>query len=170
MDSLKGKLLISSAGLYDDSFRHTVVLVGEHDAQGAVGVILNRPLEVTVEDAIPALGELGRRLFEGGPVDMDQAVILAQGPNVNLPVFDDVGFITGEVPDGIRRVRVFLGHAGWGPGQLDAEVAADAWILEDADEGDIFTDSPDTLWPDLLKRKGPPYDLMARIPFDPTMN
>ncbi len=180
MDSLKGQFLISSGGLYDSSFRHTVVLVGEHDATGAVGVILNRPMEITVEEAVPPLGELvepGTPLFEGGPVGMDQVVLLVDLPVpgvIDIPIFGDVGFLTGKVPAEVRpqlrRVRVFIGHAGWGPGQLEAEMAEDAWILEDANARDAFTGKPDNLWHDLLKRKGPPYDQMARVPFDPSMN
>lgn len=180
MDSLKGQLLISGGGLFDPNFRHTVVLIGAHDEDGAVGVVLNRPLDVTVAAAVPTLAglvETGATLFEGGPVEPQQAVLLAEVavPGlVDVPVFGSVGFLTGEVPADVRsnllRGRVFLGHAGWGPGQLEAEMEHDAWILEAATEDDVFTDAPDTLWSRILKRKGPPYDAMARIPFDPSMN
>lgn len=180
MTSLKGRLLISGGGLYDDNFRHTVVLIGEHDAAGAVGVVLNRPLELTVEGAVPALAELvdpGEWLFQGGPVEPEQAVLLAelaQPGVVDVPVFGSVGFLTGAIPSDVRpdvrRARVFVGHAGWGPGQLEAELESDSWILEDATEDDVFTRSPDDLWRQLLERKGPPYSTMARIPFDPSTN
>lgn len=148
MQSLKGKLLISGGGLYDPNFRHTVVLIGEHDARGAVGVVLNRPMDTTVADAVPTLAALvasGEPLFDGGPVEPQQAVLL-------------------------RRARVFLGHAGWGPGQLEAEMEADSWIIEDPTADDAFTTSPEGLWRRVLERKGPPWTDIARIPFDPTMN
>jgi putative transcriptional regulator len=180
MESLKGQLLISAGGLYDPNFRHTVVLVGEHDASGAVGVILNRPLETTVADAVPTLAELvapGDPLFEGGPVEPAQAVVLAEvAPplTVDVPVFGSLGFLTGEVPADVRpfvrRARVFLGHAGWGPGQLEAEMESDSWILEEATADDPFSPKPDELWRSVLRRKGPPYDRIARIPFDPSAN
>ena len=180
MDSLKGHLLISSGGLFDANFRHTVVLVGAHDAQGAVGVILNREREVTVAQAIPLLAELtgaGESLFEGGPVAPREAVLLVESRNpsiLDVPVFDGVGFLTGDVPTGvraaIRRARVFLGHAGWGPGQLDAEVAAGSWILEPARAEDVFAKEPGGLWRRLLERKGPPFAALAKIPFDPSTN
>ena len=180
MESLKGQLLISSGGLYDPNFRHTVVLVGEHDGTGAVGVVLNRPLDATVEAAVPTLADLvvaGDSVFGGGPVATDQAVLLAEVPIpgfVDVPVFGSVGFLTGEIPADIRpsieRARVYVGHSGWGPGQLEAEMAADSWILEDATADDVFTASPDALWHRLLERKGPPYDQIAKIPFDPSMN
>jgi putative transcriptional regulator len=178
--SLKGQLLIAGGRLYDDDFRHTVVLIGSHDQTGAVGVILNRPLDVAVGQVIPALAELagpGATLYGGGPVQSEQAVLLidsAEAGLLDVPVFGDVGFMTGDVsPDvraALRRARVFVGHAGWGPGQLEAELAADAWIVEPASVEDVFTTQPATLWRRLLQRKGPPFDAMARIPFDPRMN
>jgi putative transcriptional regulator len=180
MESLKGKLLISGGGLYDPNFRHTVVLIGEHDAMGAVGVVLNRPMETTVAKAVPALAELvdpGEPLFEGGPVAPDHAVLLLEvAPPVqpDVTIFGNVGFFTGEVSGDVKpfvqRARVFLGHAGWGPGQLEAEMEEGAWIVEDPAPDDPFTPSPDSLWSRILKRKGPPFDKLARIPFDPSMN
>jgi putative transcriptional regulator len=180
VESLKGRLLISGGGLYDPNFRHTVVLLGEHDADGAVGVVLNRPLDTAVEDAVPALAGLvrpGDALFQGGPVEPDQAVLLAEVADpglLDVPVLETVGFLTGEIPAEVRpdvlRARVFVGHSGWGPGQLEAEMAAESWIPGDATPDDIFTASPDGLWRRVLERKGPPYTTVARIPFDPSMN
>jgi putative transcriptional regulator len=180
VESLKGKLLISAGGLFDPNFRHTVVLLAEHNEDGAVGVILTRPLETRVGQAVPPLADLvppDAQLFEGGPVEPKQAVLLVEVDDLellDLPVFGTVGILTGEVSDDIRpavrRARLFVGHAGWGPGQLEAELEGDAWIVEDAREDDVFTDSPKALWRRVLERKGPPYTTMARIPFDPSMN
>ena len=180
MESLKGQLLISGGGLFDPNFRHTVVLIGEHDAWGAVGVVLSRPTDVSVEEAVPTLADLvepGARVFRGGPVEPAQAVLLADVgvPGVvDVPVFGSVGFLTGDVPAeiraAVRRARVFVGHAGWGPGQLETELEADSWVVEPATEDDVFTPDPDSLWRRVLRRKGPPYDTVARIPFDPSTN
>lgn len=180
MESLRGRLLISGGGLFDPSFRHTVVLVGEHGPEGAVGVVLNRPLELTVEEAVPALSELtapGESLFEGGPVEPHQAVLLvdvADPALLDVPVFGSVGFLTGEVPaelrPRVRRARVYVGHAGWAPGQLEAELEGGAWILDPATADDVFTPDPDALWRRVLERKGPDYAGLARIPYDPSMN
>lgn len=178
--NLKGQLLISAGGLYDPNFRHTVVLIGEHGQEGAVGVVLTRPLELTVEQAVPMLADLvepGERLFQGGPVEPNQAVLLAEVADpslVDVPVFGSVGFLTDEVPSdvrpAVRRARVFVGHAGWGPGQLEAELEGDSWIIEEATEEDVFTSSPEALWRRVLERKGPPYTTLARMPFDPKTN
>jgi putative transcriptional regulator len=180
VDTLKGQLLISGGKLYDPNFRHTVVLVGEHGAWGAVGVVLNRPLDVTVEEAVPTLASLvdsGASLFQGGPVELSQAVLLAEmaPPGlVDVPVFGSVGFLTGDIPSeirsSVRRARVYVGHSGWGPGQLEAELESDSWIVEPATEEDVFTRSPDALWRRVLERKGPEYARLARTPFDPSMN
>ena len=180
MESLQGKLLISGGGLFDPNFRHTVVLIARHDEEGAVGVILNRRMDVTVADAVPPLAGLvepGDPLFEGGPVQPEQPVLLVETafPGlVDVPVFGSIGFLTGDVPEDVRpavlRARVFAGHAGWGPGQLEAELEGDAWIVEQAAPDDVFTDSPESLWRRVLERKGPRYAAVARIPFDPSMN
>lgn len=180
MKSLRGQLLISSGSLFDPNFRHTVVLVGEHNAEGALGVVLNRALDVTVVDAVPPLGALvgpGECIFEGGPVQPSSPVLLAEfahPESADLLVFGSVGFLVGEVPaevrHGILRARVYAGYSGWGPGQLEQEMKEGAWILEPALEEDVFTDAPDMLWSRVLVRKGPEYWRLSRMPFDPSMN
>ena len=180
MENLRGSLLISSGALYDPNFRHTVVLIGEHGADGAVGIVLNRALSVTVEAAVPSLAHLtspGAVLFEGGPVEPDKPVLLAEfaDPDApDIPVVGSVGFlVTGispEVERSIDRARVFAGYSGWGPGQLEAEMARGSWILEPARPDDVFTDQPDLLWSRVLERKGPEYRQLSRMPFDPSMN
>jgi putative transcriptional regulator len=180
MSPLTAQLLISSAGLHDPNFRHTVVLIGAHDDEGAVGVILNRPTEFLVADAVPPLADLtgpDAPLFEGGPVQPTQPVVLAQleGPaRTDRPVFDNIGFLTGEIDEAIRpsvvQTRVFAGHSGWGAGQLEAEVEANAWIVEPALPEDVFTDEPESLWKRVLERKGGHYRHIAMVPKDPRVN
>jgi len=180
MESLRGRLLISSGGLFDPNFRHTVVLVGEHNEAGALGVVLNRPLDVTVHDAVPALSPFvtpEEPLFQGGPVQPSSAVLLAEVAHPELAdilVFGSIGFLIGEIPEDVRpgvlRARVFLGYSGWGPGQLEAEMAQSSWIIEPAREEDVFTDAPELLWSRVLERKGPEYRRLSRMPFDPSMN
>jgi len=180
MESLRGRLLISSGGLYDPNFRHTVVLVGEHNSDGALGVVLNRALDVLVREALPMLGDWvppGEPLFQGGPVQPMNPVLIAEldRPDLaDLPVFGSVGFLVGALSEDVRpsilRARVFAGYSGWAPGQLEAEMADDSWIVEPAREDDVFTDAPDLLWSRVLERKGPAYRRLSRMPYDPSMN
>lgn len=180
MPSLDPQLLISAHGLYDPNFRHTVVLLGGHDEEGAFGVILNHPTEFAVADVFPPLAVLAgddAKVFRGGPVQPAQPVMLAElrdSTSSGVPVFGKIGFLTGEVPASLRasivRARVFAGYSGWGPGQLEAELAEDAWILEPARESDVFDPEPHSLWRRILERKGPEYRQIAMMPFDPRVN
>ena len=180
MKSLRGNMLISGGGLYDPNFRHTVVLIGEHNEDGALGVVLNRALDVTVQDAVPVLGDLvapGEWLYEGGPVRPSSPILLAEflhPERADLSVFDAVGFLTGDVSPEVRpdlvQARIYAGYSGWAPGQLEAELADDTWIVEPARVDDVFTDEPDLLWSRVLARKGPEFREISRTPYDPTMN
>lgn len=180
MNSLRGSLLISSGGLYDPNFRHTVVLIGEHNHDGALGVVLNRSLDVSVAEAVPPLAGLvpeGEALFQGGPVQPRSPILLARFARpelADLLVFGSIGFLTGAVPveaaSDIVRARVYAGYSGWGPGQLEAEMEQDSWIVDPAGEEDVFTDEPDLLWHRVLERKGPEYRQLSKMPYDPSMN
>src|SRR5581483_6006078 len=168
MTSLQGKLLVSSPALVDPNFRKTVVLVAHHDDEGAIGLVLSRPSSVPASDAVPALDGLpggADPVFVGGQVQPEAFMALAEFDDVNdaaAPIFGDVGFVpAGEEPDGlapvvqlsIRRVRLFAGYAGWGPGQLEAELEEPSWIVVDAESDDPFADDPDDLWRTVLHRK-----------------
>jgi putative transcriptional regulator len=180
VDQLTGHLLLSNATLFDPHFRRTVVLVGHHDEEGAVGVVLNRSLGVAVDEAVPPLADLvepGDELFEGGPVQTDAAVVVAEFTDLSragLVAFGNVGFLPEEADlderDAITRARVFAGYSGWGPGQLEEELAEDAWLLTPATAGDVFTDDPDRLWERVVARLGPAYALLRTMPADPAMN
>ncbi len=179
MESLQGQLLISGGRLFDLNFRQTVLLIVQHDDDGAMGIVLNRPMEVTVAEAVPPLADLvkpGELLFQGGPVQPSQVILVAELTDASLAdvlAFGSVGLITGDVsPDiqsDILRARVFAGYAGWSPGQLESEME-DSWIVDPATADDVFTAEPKLLWRHVVERKGPAYRNLARIPFDPTLN
>jgi putative transcriptional regulator len=181
MSSLRGQLLVASPALHDPNFARTVVLIAEHDENGAMGIVLNRAAELPVADAAPVLSDIvepGALVHEGGPVQPTSVVILAQFEDPEqaaVPVLSDVGFVAGDtdfdaLADELLRARVFAGLAGWGPGQLEAELERDDWILEPARPDDVFTDEPDALWSAVLDRKGGSFALVARMPDDPSLN
>jgi putative transcriptional regulator len=180
-DSLKGQLLIAAPALLDPNFRRTVVLLLEHQEEGAVGVVLNRPSPVAASDALPNHAPLfgdGEPVFAGGPVQPAAAIALAEfgdPTSTPSPVLASIGVADLETEPGslatqVARVRIFAGYAGWGAGQLDAELAEDAWFTEPALPGDVFTDRPDRLWSSVLERKGGAFRLIARMPEDPSVN
>ena len=180
VQSLKGQLLIAGPSLVDPNFRRTVVLVGEHSEDGALGVVLNRASESTVEDAVPELANVvdgEEAIHVGGPVQPSAIVVLAEFSNAEdarALVLGSVGFLPSEVDPlelgELRRARVFAGYAGWGPGQLDEELAEGSWIVEQALPEDVFTLEPDALWSAVLQRKGGPFGVLALMPPDPSRN
>jgi putative transcriptional regulator len=181
VESARGQLLIAGPALLDPNFWRTVVLVVEHSEEGALGLVLNRPSETVVGDAVPQLEELvdlEDQLYIGGPVQPSAVIVLAQFEDPDdaaLIAFDDVGVLgTGSSPDeppaGVRTGRAFVGHAGWGAGQLDAELERGDWILDPARFDDAFTSEPQELWTEVLTRKGGSYALVARMPPDPSVN
>ena len=181
VDSVRGQLLIAGPTLEDPNFWRTVVLVVEHSEDGALGLVLNRPSESRVGEAVPQLTSLADpedEVLVGGPVGQSAVIVLADFEDPEeaaLIAFDTVGVVAGGAPadelgTGVRRARVFAGHSGWGPGQLDGELERGDWILEPARYADAFTDEPSALWSTVLKRKGGSYALVARMPLDPTLN
>src|SRR5437588_2680681 len=141
MESVSGQLLIAGPGLLDPNFWRTVVLIVEHTEEGAFGLVLNRPSETSVGEAVHELEELvdpTEPLFIGGPVQPSSVIVLGEfedPDNAALIAFGDVGVLgtsaTGDQPvAGVRNGRAFAGHAGWGPQQLDNEIERGDWILE----------------------------------------
>jgi putative transcriptional regulator len=180
VDILQGQLLIASPALLDPNFRRTVVLVTEHTDEGAAGLVLNRPSPAAVAELVPELEPLvedGEQVWLGGPVQQDAVLVLGEfvdPDDAAVPLFGSLGFPSLEDPDEVlpvtTRRRVFAGYAGWGAGQLEDELAREDWIVEPAQPDDAFTESPDALWSDVLRRKGGVYELVARIPEDPSVN
>jgi putative transcriptional regulator len=180
VESLRGHLLIAGPGLVDPNFWRTVVLVGEHSDEGALGVVLNRSSETSVEEAVPELAVLAEGMgavHVGGPVQPSAVVVLAdftEPDDAGALVLDSVGFLPSDVePESLgelRRARVYVGYAGWGPGQLDDELEEGSWIVEPAVADDVFTDDPEGLWSVVLRRKGGPFSVLASMPPDPSRN
>ena len=180
MDTLRGSLLLAAGGLFDPNFRRTVVLIAEHGEEGALGLVLNRPAKVRVQDATPLLSGLVEPeapLFVGGPVQPEAVLVLAEFTDAvfaDRPVVGAVGFadpgLDPTLVQGIVRARVFAGYSGWGPGQLEGEMGESAWIVEPALPDDVFTFEPERLWTSVLRRKGGGYRMLSLMPDDPSSN
>ncbi|HVN50793.1 MAG TPA: YqgE/AlgH family protein [Acidimicrobiales bacterium] len=163
--SFTGRLLIAGPSLGDANFDRTIVYVLEHGPEGALGVIVNRPSDFPVGDALPLwTGAVGRPavVFSGGPVEAGVALGLARVRDaLDCPGWSGVDGTIGSVdlsmdPDsiaaGVEVARVFVGYAGWGAGQLDDEVGGGAWLVVEAEPDDLFTAEPEHLWGEVLRR------------------
>jgi putative transcriptional regulator len=173
-ESLKGNLLIAAPSLFD-YFRRAVVLLIEHSDEGAMGVILNRSSETAVAEAVPALAELAEEddlVQLGGPVSPQSVVALGEFDDpeeAGAPVSGSLGLIDpDQTPGSLRRLRVYAGYAGWGPGQLEGELDEQAWIVEPATADDPFEEGD--IWSAALQRKGGAYALLATMPAEPSLN
>ena len=173
--SLRGSLLVATPSLLDPNFVRTVVLVAEHGESGAMGVVLNRPSETSVGEAVPELASLAgdeEPLFVGGPVSTDAVLALAEvedPDDASELVLGDVGFV--QDPEvAVRRGRVYIGYAGWSAGQIELELGEQSWIVVPAEADDVFSDAPDELWSRVLRRQGGGLALLATMPLDPSLN
>lgn len=185
MTALAGRLLVAVPGLPDPNFRRTVVLLLDHSADGAFGVVVNRPLEIDVEAVLPDWHPFTAEphlLFQGGPVGLDGALgvaLLPAGPAGTPAGVDrvvgpfalvDLDARPVDLIEQVTELRVFAGHSGWAGGQLEAEIDAGDWIVVDAEAGDPFTDEPDRLWSAVLRRQGGDLALLSLAPDDPRLN
>jgi putative transcriptional regulator len=179
--TLRGRLLIAGPTLPDPNFARTVVLMAEHGEEGAMGVILNRPATITVSEAVPDLVELtgdDEPVYVGGPVQQQAVIVLAEFDEPDLAgelILGDIGFAGagsdfGELAGRVRRARIFAGCAGWAPGQLEAELERDDWIVGEVAPDDLFADDAGELWGTVLRRMGGNYALIATMPVDPSVN
>jgi putative transcriptional regulator len=179
--SLAGRLLLASTTLEDPNFLRTVVLIGLHSEEGALGLVLNRPSTSAVAAAVPQLEEMvddAEPVFVGGPVQSSSIVMLAEFVDpepAGLLVLGRIGLPAPEasledLAAATSRRRVYAGYAGWGEGQLDAELDRGDWIEQDALPEDVFCEQPEQLWSSVLTRKGGHYALLARMPLDPSQN
>jgi putative transcriptional regulator len=175
---LAGSLLLAHPALKDPHFRRTVVLLSTHDADGAMGVVLNRPAGKCLGELDPAfaLGALAQvPLFEGGPVQTSQVILCAWRPH---PEQDGYQLMFGIDPEKAAELsqeegvylRAFLGYAGWTGGQLDNEMKQNTWVISPL-VADLLDDKPDErLWRDLLGQINHEWKLLANEPEDPSLN
>lgn len=182
MDTLRGRLLLATPAIEAGPFARSVVFLLDHDADGALGVIVNRPLEADVDDVLPDWAGFVNApvcLFDGGPVAMDSALALGVIADTAPPLgwrqmAGRVGLVDldGPLPTGgeLAGLRVFAGYAGWAPEQLEAELAEGAWLVLEARDSDLISPQPETLWREVLRRQDDDLRFWTTFPDDPSAN
>ena len=175
-DTLAGSLLLAHPAMRDPNFRRCVVLMSVHNAEGAMGVVLNRPLgkrlgELSGEFALSALASVP--LFKGGPVQTEQLVLAAwqtrpDGFRMHFGIEPERALQLLEEEG--THIRGFLGYTGWSAGQLENEMSANTWVMADVPEDLMTHAQDDTLWRTVLSREGDGWRLLAGEPEDPEVN
>src|SRR5436190_3985031 len=179
---LKGQLLLDSGQLQGSFFQRTVLLVCQHDSEGAFGLVLNRTTgnnvgEMIVADLPESLKSFP--LFLGGPVQPSALSFLYSDsfipdanviPNLSLGHSLDSLCDIGESFSPERKIKMFAGYAGWSPGQLEEEMKRNAWLSHPASLDLVFETNPGQLWQSILQKKGWKYKLLSQMPEDISLN
>lgn len=191
--ALGGRLLVATPVIGDPNFDRTVVFLLEHTEDGAMGVVVNRPTDLGVAGSLPQWEAVTAQppvVFLGGPVEQDVAIGLARPVLgvTSLPAGEDAWSLVHTDADsvgplatvdldagpvtapGLDVVRVYVGYAGWGPGQLEDELAQQAWVIAEARPSDLWSHAPQRLWADVLRRQRGTVSWLALYPRDPSGN
>ncbi|SDQ73099.1 YqgE/AlgH family protein [Quadrisphaera sp. DSM 44207] len=182
---MTGRLLVATPALRHPAFRRAVVLLLDHTREGgALGVVVNRPTAMDVEAVLPGwqpFVTVPGRLFQGGPVALDTALGLVTVPGDESDplgvrrIVGSVGVVDLDAPPEVvtpvlAGLRIFAGYAGWSAGQLEGEIEEGSWYVVDGEAGDAFTDDPEGLWSDVLRRQPGELAWVSTFPDDPAMN
>ncbi|HEV8608062.1 MAG TPA: YqgE/AlgH family protein [Tepidisphaeraceae bacterium] len=182
MKSLQGQLLIASPKLFDPNFFRSVVLLVQHTDAGALGLVLNRPLDMSIANAWEQVSDMPCEasgfLHQGGPCEGPLMVLHTDESIPEMPVIPEVFFTTDRdaiqqlVTQNQSKMKFFVGYAGWSPGQLESELEDGGWLITPAANKHIFEEEED-LWPTLMKEISEAIyqNLNPKvIPIDPSMN
>jgi len=178
----KGKILISEPFLFDPNFKRTVILLVEHNKEGSVGFILNRSVDLKINDAIDEFPNFKRDIYNGGPVGQESLFYIhtlgeqLDGCQKIMKElywggdFDELKLLidTGQVKP--EDIRFFVGYSGWDAGQLDRELKDHSWIVANCNKSQIMDATQKEFWKDVLKGLGKKYAVMANFPEDPSLN
>jgi putative transcriptional regulator len=177
--SFAGSLLVAHPNMVDPNFRRTVLFVSEHDPnEGALGVIINRPLDKPVTEllsGVPPADLTDVPVFLGGPVGKNQLMFAAFEWQKEAGLRLNHNIALNETNDGgwqkdLLRVCAFVGYAGWEAGQLESEVKQRAWLIQNANPSLLKLDRLPSLWFDIMRTLGPWYKMLAAAPDDPSLN
>ena len=178
----QGRVLISEPFLNDTYFRRSVVLLTEHSEEGSIGFVLNKPVDLSVNDVLSDFPEIDTEVSIGGPVNTNTIhYIHTLGENIpnSVKVLDDLywGGDFDVIKDMIRsgrikgpEIRFFLGYAGWSPKQLENELSENAWLVSEMKPDQIMAGPGDDLWKEVLERSGDKYKTWVNFPENPSLN
>jgi putative transcriptional regulator len=183
MKSLQGHFLVAARALQDPNFNKTVVLIVQHDSEGALGLVLNRPVDMTLRELWEQVSEepcdLDAHLHQGGPCNGPLMALHTHEAVAQITVTDGVHFSADSesihwlVANATEPIRFFAGYSGWSPGQLENELEQGAWLTAPADGSQIFAPH-DKLWAALMRALTPTITLpdsgRLEIPDDPSNN
>lgn len=177
-----GSLLISEPFLVDSCFKRSVIMLSEHDKNGTLGFILNKPTDMKLNQAVEDFPEFDVPLYFGGPVDtetlfyihtlgnkLDGARQIAEGIYWGGD-YDQLKFLVDTKQVKENQIRFYAGYSGWEPKQLNDEIKGQTWILTETNKQFAFYQNPRLLWSQVLKSMGNEYAMMANFPEDPQLN
>lgn len=175
-----GDLLLAEPFMKDSNFKRSVVLVCDHNEKGSFGLVLNRKLELKVDDVLPEFGHENVELYYGGPVGTDTLhFIHSYGDLIEGSVhlkgniywsgnFEQIKMLFETKSVNPERFRFFIGYSGWEENQLNNELKTDSWIVA-SNYDDLFVSHED-LWEMVLKSMGGEYSIVSTFPEDPQLN
>jgi putative transcriptional regulator len=178
----KGKILISEPFLNDPNFKRTIILLSEHNEEGSIGFVLNKPTEYKLNQVVEDFPEFDTLVYYGGPVQLNTLQFIYKGENIIEGSMEIMpGLYWGGSFDLLRTLieskavnpedfRFFLGYSGWGDGQIDDELELKSWIVSDTTIENVFSDEPDKLWREILKGMGKKFAILASFPDNPSVN
>jgi len=179
---VKGKVLLAEPFLEGKYFKRSVVLLADENEEGFVGFVLNKPINLTIDDLIVSIDNYEGNVFIGGPVEEDKVYYIHTIPDLipnSIPIFDNLYWggdfqIIKDLLDQKMiikdQIRFFVGYAGWSPGQLEDEILTESWLVSKISVDEIMTLSSDDLWKRSVEKLGGKYKLWSNFPENPKMN
>lgn len=176
VEVLRGSVLLAEPFMMDPNFRRAAVVLCEHDAEGTVGFIMNKPLDIQIEDLIVNFPDFDTDLYYGGPVATDTihyihnvGDLLEESIKVCRGIywggdFDKLKFLIDSKLIQPDNIRFYVGYSGWSSGQLDQELESGSWLVANMHSNFLFKDEASTLWEGILTRMPDPYSVIAQIP------
>jgi putative transcriptional regulator len=182
LEPQKGRVLISEPFLMDNYFKRSILLLTEHNAEGSVGFVLNKPVDVHISEVIDNFPEIDADITLGGPVSTNTLHYLHTLGDIipnSLPVLGNISWggdfevverLISSGNLGRGQIRFFLGYSGWSPNQLNEELAENAWVVSEISPDEVMTPMNKHFWKKTLCRMGTKYEMWSNFPENPEMN